>query len=244
MIQVTFAHLMPEQPSRGSGFYLDGKYAGYIGQDCNGEHFVYFTPFYWWNTRIREARGYVMVTGSTAALSLVRRLVTRLAHRQLVSRARSICNSPCASSFYRRVLADLQFQRRLAYALIDERTWNDPSRSQEKSDPAFTPECVSQNKEPQVPATSKVVYRVLPARTWNLICYTNGSYRRISAADIQFGAEPSKTHTSFPFAQTANPTPTPPADNFPWALFLPMDLPLPPPQVHLTAAPTTTRNTQ
>lgn len=119
MIQVTFAALISEQPSLGTGFHLDGEYAGYLGQDANGAHFVYFYRPFWHNTRIREARGYVMVTGSTAALSLVRRLVTRLAYRQLVSRARSICNSPCASSFYQRVLADVQFQRRLAYALID-----------------------------------------------------------------------------------------------------------------------------
>ncbi|MDF3920032.1 hypothetical protein P3W43_14315 [Salinicola salarius] len=137
MIQVTFAYLMPDQPAHGTGFYLDGKYAGYLGQDANGDHFVYFYRPFWHNTRIREARGYVVVTNRSAGLSLVRRLVTRLAYRQLMSRTRAIVNSDCAKTFYLHVLESQSTRRGLSYALIDERTWNDPSRSNRNRHTAF-----------------------------------------------------------------------------------------------------------
>ncbi|KFF49987.1 hypothetical protein GY26_04770 [Gammaproteobacteria bacterium MFB021] len=246
MIQVTFAQLMPDQPDHGTGFYLDGRYAGYIGEYADESHaichFVYFHRSFWLPTRLREARGYVPVADRSAALRLVSRLALRLAYRQLRSRARTIVNSPCASSFYQRVLDDTDFQRTLARVLIDQRTWNDPSQGNGARDLAFTPECAS--PEP-VPAArpAKRVFNVYPALTFNLLHYTDGSYRRVTAADIQAGADPCPADTAFPFAQgAAAASPASQPDDIPWALFIPPTVvPLVPGHRH--AVPTT-RNTQ
>lgn len=137
MIQVTFAYLMPDQPAHGTGFHLDGKYAGYIGQDANGDHFVYFYRPFWNNTRIREARGYVVVTDRSAALSLIRRLAARLVYRQLTSTARAALKFDCQSVWFRRVLTDRDLQRTLFSVYVDQRTWNDPSRSHRNRHTAF-----------------------------------------------------------------------------------------------------------
>ncbi|WIX31597.1 hypothetical protein QO259_12295 [Salinicola sp. JS01] len=242
MIQVTFAHLVADAPSEGTGFYLDGLYAGYIGQDATGAAFVYFHRAFWLPTRLREARGYVPVADRSAALRLVSRLALRLAYRQLRSRARTTVNSPCASTFYQRVLADTDFQRTLARVLIDQRTWNDPSQGNGSRDLAFTPECASPEPVP-APRPTKRVFNVYPALTFNLLHYTDGSYRRVTAADIQAGADPRPANTAFPFAQvTGGSLPPSPAPGGTWALFIPPTVvPLVPGHRH--AVPTT-RNTQ
>ncbi|WP_251978743.1 hypothetical protein [Salinicola avicenniae] len=242
MIQVTFAHLTPDQPHQGTAFHLDGKYAGYIGQDCTGRDFAYFYRPFWQRTRLREARGYVRITDRSGALSLLRRLVTRLAYRQLMTRARSICASPCASTFYQRVLADLQFQRRLAYALVDLRTWNDPSADSLSSDLAFTPECASQQDDAPANA-SRAVFRVFPALSYNLIQYTDGSYRRVSSTDIHPGAEPLSVPQRYLTRVACVATPAQQAAS-PRVFFLPTTVPPSFLAGRHHAAPTTTRNTQ
>ena len=242
MIQVTFAHLMPNQPDHGTSFHLDGRYAGYIGQDATGAAFVYFHRSYWRLTRLREARGYVSVADRSAALRLVSRLALRLAYRQLRSRARTTVNSPCSSSFYQRVLDDTDFQRTLARVLIDQRTWNDPSQGNGARDLAFTPECASPEPVPAA-RSPKRVFNVYPALTFNLLHYTDGSYRRVTAADIQAGADPRPADTAFPFAQvTGGSLPPSPASASAWALFIPPTVPRFS-GGHRPAVPTT-RNTQ
>ncbi|WP_157958824.1 hypothetical protein, partial [Salinicola sp. RZ23] len=223
MIQVTFANLVADDPAKGTAFYLDGEFAGVIRKHTapTAAHAVDFHRAFWRPTRFLEARGHVVVADRSAALRLVSRLALRLAYRQLRSRARAIVNSPCASTFYRRLLGDTDFQRPLARVLIDQRTWNDPSQGNGSRDLVFTPECASPEPVPTVPA-AKVVYRVFPARTWNLVCYTDGTYRRVTAADIQAGADPCPTDTAFPFAQgAAAASPASQSDDIPWALFLP-----------------------
>ncbi|WP_110631243.1 hypothetical protein [Salinicola salarius] len=245
MIQVTFAYLMPDQPAHGTGFHLDGEYAGYIGQDANGDHFVYFYRPFWHNTRIREARGYVMVTGTTGALSLVRRLVARLAYRQLTSTARAALKFDCQSIWFRRVLTDRDLQRTLFSVYVDQRTWNDPSRANAKSDHAFTPECASQKEGTPSPSI-KAVAHVYPALSYNLIHYTDGSTRRVTAQDIQAGAEPAPATPAFPLARAACPVSLIPQASTPTrALFLPEAITRSLLNAHRSnAATTTTRNTQ
>ncbi|MCE3026396.1 hypothetical protein [Salinicola sp. DM10] len=242
MIQVTFAHLVADAPSEGTGFYLDGLYAGYIGQDATGAAFVYFHRAFWLPTRLREARGYVPVADRSAALRLVSRLALRLAYRQLRSRARAICHSQCAKSFYQLVLDSLDAQRRLSRVLIDQRTWNDPSQGNGSRDLAFTPECASPEPVPAA-RSPKRVFNVYPALTFNLLHYTDGSYRRVTAADIQAGADPRPANTAFPFAQvTGGSLPPSPASASAWALFIPPTVPRFS-GGHRHAVPTT-RNTQ
>ncbi|WP_157958906.1 hypothetical protein, partial [Salinicola sp. RZ23] len=222
MIQVTFAHLAADDPAQGTAFYLDGEFAGVIRKHTapTAAHAVDFHRAFWRPTRLREARGYVPVADRSAALRLVSRLALRLAYRQLRSRARAIVNSPCASTFYQRVLADIAFQRPLARVLIDQRSWNDPSQGNGSRDLAFTPECAS--LEP-VPAArpAKRVFNVYPALTYNLLHYTDGTYRRVTAADIQAGADPRPANTAFPFAQvTGGSLPPSPASAGTRALFI------------------------
>jgi len=246
VIVITFAYLMPDHPQHGTGFYLDGEYAGYLGQDADGSHFVYFHRPFWQKTLIREARGYVLVAGSTAALFLVRRVAARLAYRRMIRLARSALYFDSQSVWFRRVLSDPTLQREIAHAYIDQRTWNDPAQGNRKSDPAFTPECASHKDDSPV----SLVRPVHQGVTFNIITYFDGTTRRVTAADIQAGAEPRPVEPAFPFARAACPVaPVPQATPTPRALFLPTTVPprlLPgrqPAAPAMYAVPTTMRNT-